>query len=394
MLKSILINGFSQKHLSYEDLFRKVSCAKKSETVIYFDDFHQFTLQLLINISRNLDIIIADDSKTKDELICEKIDIQTIPKITDVIKNIIESKSSITIFTSGTTGQPKRVKHTVRRFIEMTRYGEQYKNDIWAFLFNPTHMAGLQVFFQALINQNTIVYLFSASRKEFIDLCNLYSITHISATPTFYRLLAPFDFNLTQVRKITLGGEKSDYKLISEIKKTFPNARIHNIYASTEAGTLFVSHGETFRINPEIGDKVKITNNEIFVHRSLLGEFQQDEWFSTGDIGEYVNEDKQEFIITSRANDIVNIGGNRINLLDVEKEILALPEIIHVRVFAKDNSILGKVVAAEIVSSNNNLNKQDIKKKLAVKLPPYMVPMSINIVEELSVTRTGKLKRK
>jgi acyl-coenzyme A synthetase/AMP-(fatty) acid ligase len=275
----------------------------------------------------------------------------------------------------------------------MSRVGDKYKNNVWAFTYSPTHMAGLQVLFQAILNRNTLIFLFSATRKKFIEQCRLYSVTNVSATPTFYRLLAPFDFQLSSVTNVTLGGEKSTPNLIEAVKKVFPTARVHNIYASTEAGTLFVSHGENFKIAPELIDKVQIRNNEILLHKSILGEFHGDEWFSTGDMVEFLNENKDEFIILSRSDDFINIGGNRINLITVENELLSIPEIINARVFSKDNSIMGKVVAAEVVVSSGSLTKLQILKSLAQKLPSYMIPMSIDIVDVLSVTHSGKLRR-
>ena len=62
--------------------------------------------------------------------------------------------------------------------------------------------------------------------------------------------------------------------------------------------------------------------NELVVHNSLLGEFEKKEWFHTGDIVEFVNEEKTEFKIISRKSDTINIGGNRINLLEVEQETI------------------------------------------------------------------------
>ena len=70
-------------------------------------------------------------------------------------------------------------------------------------------MAGLQVFFQAFENQNTLVNVFSLARNEVYSLIEKYSVTHISATPTFYRLLLPFEKEYSSVQRITFwGGEK------------------------------------------------------------------------------------------------------------------------------------------------------------------------------------------
>ena len=73
------------------------------------------------------------------------------------------------------------------------------------------------------------------------------------------------------MRRVTLGGEKSDRQLYDSIGCIFPNAKINNVYASTEAGSLFGARGDAFRIPPELKDKFKVVDGELLIHRSLLG---------------------------------------------------------------------------------------------------------------------------
>ena len=82
----------------------------------------------------------------------------------DVISLVQNSLSEISLFTSGTTGQPKKVIHTISTLTRFVRLGERYRNQIWAYAYNPTHMAGLQVFFQAFENENTLVNVFNKPR--------------------------------------------------------------------------------------------------------------------------------------------------------------------------------------------------------------------------------------
>ena len=96
-----------------------------------------------------------------------------------------------TLFTSGTTGRPKKVSHTLSGLSRFARVGANHVDDVWGFAYNPTHMAGLQVFLQALFNGNTVVRLFGLGRGEIFSAIADYRITHISATPTFYRMLLP-----------------------------------------------------------------------------------------------------------------------------------------------------------------------------------------------------------
>lgn len=84
----------------------------------------------------------------------------------------------MTLFTSGTTGLPKSVSHSFASITRQVKKSERHINDIWGFAFNPTHMAGLQVFFQALLNKNSIIRLFGLDTKEIIrEIKNIISQT-------------------------------------------------------------------------------------------------------------------------------------------------------------------------------------------------------------------------
>ncbi|MDZ7795644.1 MAG: hypothetical protein U5N56_00735 [Candidatus Marinimicrobia bacterium] len=93
----------------------------------------------------------------------------------------------------------------------------------------------------------------------------------ISATPTFYRLLLPSKNVFKNVMRVTSGGEKLDNKTIEYLHQLFPNAKITNVYASTEAGTLFASKADVFTIKADMKKYVKIENNELLIHNSFIG---------------------------------------------------------------------------------------------------------------------------
>lgn len=67
--------------------------------------------------------------------------------------------------------------------------------------------------------------IFNYPRNEIYRQIEKYSITHISATPTFYRLLLPYEKAYPSVQRVTLGGEKSDAHLYDAIHLVFPSAK-------------------------------------------------------------------------------------------------------------------------------------------------------------------------
>jgi acyl-coenzyme A synthetase/AMP-(fatty) acid ligase len=256
----------------------------------------------------------------------------------------------------------------------------------------------VQVFFQALFNQNPLINLFQLPRETILDLIQRHGVTHLSATPTFYRLLLPADVALPGVVAVTLGGERTDAELLTRLRPLFPNARFRNLYASTEAGTLLTAEGDTFGIPAELADRVRIQDGRLQLHCSLLGEFGSGrvvtgDWYDTGDVIEIVSAEPLRFRILSRDRDWVNVGGNKINPAEVEAALLAHPQVREARVFGRANPVLGQILCAEVVPAELPPVEAELRKFLATRLQPVKIPRMIRLVAELDKTRTGKLKR-
>ena len=320
--------------------------------------------------------------------------------VEEVIAAVRQSASPIRMFTSGTTGQPKEVIHTPASFMRSVRIKDGAENHVWGYAYNPTHMAGLQVFFQAFCNRSTLVDLFRRPRTEVYGLIGRYGITHISATPTFYRLLLPFDGqSYGSVERITFGGEKSGEKLHQEIMRIFPSAKVNNIYASTEAGALFSSRGDTFHIPDDIRDRIRVEDGELLIHRSLLGQSSTftftDDYYRTGDLIEWADRAAGTFRFASRRNELINVGGYKINPNEVEEQIRRLPAVQNCIVYGKANSVLGNILCADVEPiPGAALTESDIRGELAGALQDFKIPRRIRFVDRLELTKTGKLKRK
>lgn len=256
-------------------------------------------------------------------------------------------------------------------------------------------MAGIQVFFQALLNGNSIIRLFGLDTKDIYTEITNNGITHISATPTFYRLLLPCNETFPSVERITSGGEKFNEKTFKQLNQVFPNAKITNVYASTEAGTLFASQNDIFSVRPEYESLINIENNELLIHSSLMGstETNVDEWYNTGDVIEIVSQNPLKFRFVNRKSEMINVGGYKVNPLEVEEAILTLSGINNVRVYSKQNSVLGNIICCEVVANSNQITESSIRTFLQSKIQEFKIPRIIRFVEELSTTRTGKLKR-
>lgn len=397
----------NDKSYSYDDLLQSLNMSSEYCPLYKTSDIYSYFVNLIKALAASKPLVLLDSDLNPAEIdgidenlvnVKEEIDKKSYKSMGEIVEDIQNSTSEITIFTSGTTGQPKKVLHTVATLTRSVRSGERYVGQIWAYAYNPTHMAGLQVFFQAFENLNTLVNVFNKQRSEVYELINKHNITHISATPTFYRLLLPFEQEYKTVVRVTLGGEKSDSHLYENIKKIFPEAKINNVYASTEAGSLFAAKGDCFQIPEKIRDKFEVVDDELLIHKSLLGKSDsfkfEGDYYHSGDLIEWVDKESGLFRFKSRKNELINVGGYKVNPGEVENILLSIEGVKQVLVYGKANSILGNVLCADIqLEDGVLLTDVEIKKALRSQLQDFKIPRRIKFVEQMSLTRTGKLKR-
>lgn len=398
---------YDYKTYTYDDLLKVISGSGTYYPLYRTKELFPYFANLVKALAAGMPLTLIDSDINASEIdginesdinVEVAFESQTYHSIDELVTALQQSKSEITIFTSGTTGQPKMVVHSVATLTRAVRLGEKYSANIWAYAYNPTHMAGLQVFFQAFENKNTLVNVFGKAREVVYQLMEEKQITHISATPTFYRLLLPFEKSFDSVVRVTLGGEKSDKHLYDAIHHIFPQARINNVYASTEAGSLFAANEDCFQIPYVIRDKFKVVDDELLIHKSLLGYSENfkftDDFYHSGDLIEWVDKESGLFQFKSRKNELINVGGYKVNPGEVENAIMTMEGVRQALVYGKANSILGNVLCADVqLKEGYSLTELEIKKVLAEQLQDFKIPRRIKFVEELSLTRTGKLKR-
>ncbi|MFP4358041.1 MAG: class I adenylate-forming enzyme family protein [Puniceicoccaceae bacterium] len=304
---------------------------------------------------------------------------------------------SVRLFTSGTTGKPASVVHGWDSLARGVRSGPEHTGKVWGLAYNPTHVAGVQVFLQAFLNDCDLVNLFGRDAGAVLRALEREGVTHLSATPSFYRLLlaepAPAR-PLAGVERITFGGERFDPDLAAPLRRLFPRAEIRNVYASTEAGTLLTSASEVFEVPPRKAGLFRVAEGRLWLSATLLGAFPGGGgWFDTGDRVEVLAEDPLRFRFTGREADNANVGGYNVSVAEVEDRLRRHPRVREARVTAKPNALLGRILVADVVPADPGLTERILRVDLEKYFQPHKVPRRIRLVEELGLSRTGKLRR-
>ncbi|CZR48677.1 uncharacterized protein FPRO_03999 [Fusarium proliferatum ET1] len=139
-------------------------------------------------------------------------------------------------------------------------------------------------------------------------------------------------------------------------------------------------------------------------------EFTTDGWFKTGDIairrkvpesglgrsGSWA-KGPAYFIQGRRSADIIKTGGEKVSALEVEREILALPEVDECAVVGLPSEAWGQKVAAVIVLSSKageSISLQSLRSALKTRITAYKIPQDMQIVEVLPRNAMGKVNKK
>jgi acyl-coenzyme A synthetase/AMP-(fatty) acid ligase len=349
------------KHLSYEKLIIQIN----NGSVDNF--FSSFVADLVSN--NNIDLLNYKLNNQKSTVIDKN----------DLKNKILNSKSKIILKTSGTTGEPKIKEHKVSFLLERTKKFNY--SSCWLFTYNKFHMGGIQVLLQVLVNFDTIIDAHNKSRDYITNCIHTHSVSNISATPTFYRLLMPYENKFHSVKRITIGGERVDRETLQLIKNNFPNSKINNIYATTETGAILFSKTDQFKLN----DRILIKNGVLFVKVS------DSSLHDTGDLVEMI--DDETFIFCGRNKNIINVGGRNVNPIQIEDIIKKHSCVKDVVVYGRENKLLGNVLTCDIVLISE-VTKKEIRQFLKQNIEEmYMMPRIINFKESLKISDTNKVLR-
>lgn len=384
----------NQASFSYQELIEALRKARSFYSSWSESNYPSFVINVLTALISDNDLILHDYRNAVSESIAEikRVNTRNIKDSEELINILHNSKSNIGIYSSGTTATPKLISQSVQRLLKSVRISDEYKHSRWAFTYNPSHSAGIQVFLQAICNQATLYDLYKCSRSEIIHTLVEERITHLSATPTFYRMLAPYDFILPEIKSVTFNGEKSTIELIDLIRGVCPNARIRNIYGSTESGPLMSSGSTTFRIPDRLKDHVKIEDEELLIKSELISKsVANEEWYHTGDLVKITSEDPLTVEFVTRKSKVLNVGGQNVSPQEVEEVLISYTGVKDARVYGRPNKMIGNLVVAEIqIHKGITIHEKELINYCKSCLAAYKVPRLIKFVEKIEIGRTGK----
>ncbi len=149
------------------------------------------------------------------------------------------------LLTSGTTGRPKMVLHTLASLagaIEVSPTRKQGPtNVIWGTFYDIRRYGGLQIYLRAVLTRSSLVLTGPQEPvANYLRRAGEAGVTHISGTPSHWRrvLMSP-EADRIAPRYIRLSGEIADQAILNSLRSFYPDAEISHAFATTEAGVAF-----------------------------------------------------------------------------------------------------------------------------------------------------------
>lgn len=118
-------------------------------------------------------------------------------------------------------------------------------------------------------------------------------------------------------------------------------------------------------------------------------EYDGERWYRSGDLARYQPDGVLEFL--GRADHQVKIGGHRIELGEVESALEDDPAVLHAVATVLDTPV--RHLAAAVSARGEAPDPNEARRRVAQRLPAYMVPERVLLLPDLPLTANGKLDR-
>ncbi len=320
------------------------------------------------------------------------------------------------LLTSGTTGRPKMVLHTLASLAGAIGSSESQTEVIWGTFYDIRRYGGLQIYLRAVLTRSLL--LLTRPREpvaDFLRRAGEAGVTHISGTPSHWRraLMSP-EADRIAPSYIRLSGEIADQAILNSLRSFYPDAEISHAFATTEAGVAFdvrdgLSGFPASMLTGASGVDVKVVDATLRVRSSrtaecYLGEnplpLKDPEGFvDTGDVLE-LRDGRYHF--QGRRDGVINVGGLKVHPEEVEAVLNRHPQVRMSLVKTKKNSITGALVVADVLlkdpssaeGEQSRELQQIIRRFCRESLAPHKVPAAISFVPSLAISETGKLVRR
>jgi acetyl-CoA synthetase len=390
----------------------------------------------------NLEFVIIVDAVKPGELkkgeVLFSLDDSAPVEHFDIFPATAESPS-VLHYTSGTTGQPKGVKHVhysiVSQYLTTKWVLDLHDEDIYWCTADPGWVTGTSygIIGPWSLGATQCILDTGFSAQAWYGFIEKYRVTVWYSAPTAIRSLMKAgdevvkNFDLTSLRHLASVGEPLNSEAVIWSQRVFGKP-FHDTFWQTETGSIMITNFPGMKIKPGSmgkpfpGITAAVLDPETFVPLDEPGKagliafrpgwpammrtyWRNEEkyrekfvngWYLSGDRSTIDNEGYFWFI--GRDDDVINTAGHLVSPFEVESALLEHPAVGESAVTSKPDEINMEVVKAFITlkpgfAPGPDL-ELDIMNFIRKKLSPMAMPQAVEFVENLPKTRSGKIMRR
>ena len=353
--------------------------------------------------------------------------------------NIKADNLAYVMYTSGSTGQPKGVSIVHRgvvRLVKQTDYVSFSDQEVFLQVAPISFDAATFEIWGCLLNGGRLVIFPSntPSINELGQVIEQYKVTTLWLTAGLFHLMVDEKIDaLKPLRQLLAGGDILSVPHIHKFLQTVGNCQLINGYGPTENTTFTCCYQIPTSISPDVSVPIgrPIANTQAYIldenlqpvpvgvagelhiggaglARGYLNrpELTQEKFipnpfsdephsrlYKTGDLARYLADGNIEYL--GRIDNQVKIRGFRIELGEIETVLSQHGDVQVSCVIAREDTPGDKRLVAYVVAHQDctpTISK--LRQFLKAKLPEYMVPNAIVILESLPLTPNGKVDRR
>jgi acetyl-CoA synthetase len=386
-------------------------------------------------------LIIVDQDPSKPLQAREvALNLEALPKVEKFeIHPTVAESPSVLHYTSGTTGQPKGVKHVhyslISQYLTSKWVLDLRDDDIYWCTADPGWVTGTSYgIIGAFANGVTQCVLDAGfSAENWYKFIEKHKISMWYSAPTAIRSLMKAGdevikkFDLSSLRHLASVGEPLNSEAVIWSEKVFGKPFL-DTYWQTETGSIMITNFPGMKIKPGSmgkpfpGITATVVNPDTYEPFSESGKIGliaikpgwpsmmrtywnneetyknkfKNGWYLPGDRSSIDNEGYFWFV--GRDDDVINTGGHLVSPFEVESALLEHPSVAESAVVAKPDFVNMEVVKAFVTLKPGFTGCKeldlDIMNFVRKKLSPLAMPQEIEFIDSLPKTRSGKIMRR
>lgn len=329
------------------------------------------------------------------------VDVSSLPSAASMPTTVRDpDETFLVLFTGGSTGSPKIWPKTPRNMLAEARYQVEAfgitEADLLLSTVPPNHIYGLLF--------SVLVPLVSGARilpgiytfpREILRMAEEYKATALVSVPVHYRILKTDGLQRFHLRlAFSSAGLLDEGDALFFREKT--GVDVTEVYGSTETGGVAtrrraIDGGSWIPMSPI---EWKIREERLCVRSAFLSptlERDGEDFFIMADCAEPCGEDR--FIFRGRQDDIVKIGGKRVDMGAVRAKLKAIPGVSDAVVISVPVRSGRQNELAALVAAVPGLDAAEVRRQMVMGSEAYAVPKRIAVTDAIPMTPSGKYDR-